>query len=109
MLSGGELGWSLPGQFVPEFEAMMTQIDIGDISMPFRSQFGWHILQVLERRREDMSEQMLRSQARNLLHKRRYEEELQTWLREIRDQAYVDIKNVDIKNVDIKNVDIKLP
>lgn len=92
MLSGGDLGWSMPGQFVPEFESMMKQIDVGQISVPFRSQFGWHILQVQERRKEDMSGAMMRNQARNLLRKRRFEEELQSWLREIRDKAYIEIK-----------------
>ncbi len=91
MLSGGDLGWSLPGQFVPEFEAMMGQIEIGDVSAPFRSQFGWHILQVEERRSEDMSENMMRNQASNLLRKRRFDEELQVWLQEIRDEAFVEI------------------
>jgi len=91
MLSGGDLGWSLPGQFVPEFESMMGQIEIGEVSVPFRSQFGWHILQVQERRSEDMSENMMRNQASNLLRKRRFEEELQVWLQEIRDEAFVEI------------------
>jgi len=91
MLSGGDLGWSLPGQFVPEFESMMGQIEINDVSVPFRSQFGWHILQVQERRSEDMSENMRRNQASNLLRKRRFDEELQIWLQEIRDEAFVEI------------------
>ncbi len=91
MLSGGDLGWSMPGQFVPEFESMIKQVNVGEVSVPFRSQFGWHILQVQERRQEDMSETMIRNQAANLLRKRRFEEELQSWLQEIRDEAYVEI------------------
>ncbi|BFM17818.1 peptidylprolyl isomerase [Maricurvus nonylphenolicus] len=92
MLSGGDLGWSLPGKFVPAFEAAMDSTDVGDISEPFRSQFGWHILQVEERRQQDMSDTVKRNQARNLLRGRRFEEERINWLREIRDEAYVDIK-----------------
>ncbi len=92
MLSGGDLGWSLPGKFVPAFEAAMDSADAGEISEPFRSQFGWHILQVEERRQQDMSDTVKRNQARNLLRGRRFEEERINWLREIRDEAYVDIK-----------------
>ncbi len=93
MLSGGDLGWSLPGKFVPEFETAMQSTVTGDISAPFRSQFGWHILRVDERRREDMSDTYKRNQARNLLRSRRFEEERINWLREIRDEAFVEIKN----------------
>ncbi|WP_444932373.1 peptidylprolyl isomerase [Microbulbifer sp. SSSA002] len=95
MLSGGDLGWSMPGQFVPEFTQAMNSTEIGDISLPFRSQFGWHILQVEDRRKQDMTDQYIRNQAANLLRNRRYEEELQNWRREIRDQAYVEIKLPD--------------
>lgn len=92
MLSGGELGWSTPGQFVPTFEQTMQQTEAGQISEPFRSQFGWHILKVDERRNQDMTETVIRNQARNLLRKRRFDEELQNWLREIRSEAYVELK-----------------
>lgn len=92
MLSGGDLGWSLPGKFVPEFEAAMQSTKTGDISAPFRSQFGWHILRVDERRQQDMSDTVRLNQARRLMSNRRFEEERHTWLREIRDQAYVEIK-----------------
>jgi len=92
MLSGGDLGWSTPGQFVPEFEKAMGETGVGQISEPFRSQFGWHILKVDERRNQDMSERVIRNQASNILRKRRFEEELQNWLREIRNEAYVEIK-----------------
>ena len=92
MLSGGDLGWSTPGQFVPVFESTMGQTEVGQISQPFRSQFGWHILMVEDRRQQDMSDRVIRNQARNILRKRRFEEELQNWLREKRDEAYVEIK-----------------
>ncbi len=92
MLSGGDLGWSTPGQFVPAFESTMEQTPVGAISDPFRTQFGWHILKVEDRREQDMSEQVIRNQARNILRKRRFEEELQNWLQEKRDEAYVELK-----------------
>jgi len=92
MLKGGNMGWSNPGMFVPAFEKTMAETAIGDISKPFHTQFGWHILKVNDRRQEDMSEDMIRNQAHHLLHNRRYQEELQSWLQEIRASAYVEIK-----------------
>ena len=92
-LSGGELGWSTPGMFVPEFEDIMHSIALNEISIPFRSQFGWHILQVTERRRQDFSQEIMRNKAQNLLRQRKYEEELQVWLQEIRDEAFIEIKS----------------
>lgn len=92
MLSGGDLGWSMPGMFVPAFEETMKNTAIGAISEPFKSQFGWHILQVQERRNEDMSEQMKRNQASNLIRSRRFDEEFQLWLTQIREEAYVELK-----------------
>ncbi|MCA0899709.1 peptidylprolyl isomerase [Microbulbifer agarilyticus] len=100
MLQGGDLGWSTPGQFVPEFTQAMNNTTVGEISMPFRSQFGWHILRVDERRQQDMTDQYIRNQAANLLRNRRYEEELQNWRQEIRDQAYVEIKLPDAEPSD---------
>jgi peptidyl-prolyl cis-trans isomerase SurA len=92
MLSGGDLGWSTPGMFVPEFEEAMANTPIGNISRPFKSQFGWHILQVVERRKEDMSDKVKRNQAANVLRSRRFDEEFQLWLTQIREEAYVEIK-----------------
>lgn len=91
-LQGGDLGWANPGQFVPEFEEAMGQLGVNELSLPFRSQFGWHLMQVLERRQQDMSDTMKKNQAANLLRSRRFEEELQVWLQEIRDEAYVELK-----------------
>lgn len=90
MLKGGNMGWTSPGMFVPAFEKVMGETKIGGISEPFHSQFGWHILTVVERRDQDMSDEMIRNQARGLLQNRRYEEELQSWLQEIRADAYVE-------------------
>lgn len=92
MLSGGDLGWSMPGMFVAEFEDAMKNTPINNISRPFKSQFGWHILQVIERRKEDMSDKMKRNQAANVLRSRRFDEEFQLWLTQIREEAYVEIK-----------------
>ena len=91
-LQGGSLGWVNPGTMVPEFEQKMQAAHIGAISQPFRSDFGWHILQVEERRSQDMSEEFRRGRARQMLQKRRFDEELDGWLREIRQNAYVEIK-----------------
>lgn len=93
MLGGGDLGWSSPGMFVPEFEATIEQAKVGEISPPFKTQFGWHILQVIERRQEDMTQEVLRRKANNLLTSRRFEDELQMWLLELREDAYIDIKS----------------
>ena len=94
-LKRGELGWSTPGMFVPEFEDTMNSIALNEISEPFNSQFGWHILQVTERRNEDFSSTILRNNAANMLRQRKYEEELQVWLQEIRDEAFIEIKGSD--------------
>lgn len=92
MLAGGDLGWSRPGMFVAEFEQTMAKMEVGEISQPFRSQFGWHILQVQERRQEDITDDILRDKAARVLTSRRFEDELQIWLREMRDEAFIDIK-----------------
>lgn len=89
---GGHLGWSSPGQMVPEFEKTMAETEIGTVSEPVHSQFGWHILEVTGRRDKDMTELAIRSKANEYLHGRKYQEELDAWLRKIRDEAFVDIK-----------------
>lgn len=93
-LNGGDLKWIDPNSLVPEFREEMARTSIGELSKPFASQFGWHVLQVLDRRSTDSSEQMREQQAMNLLRNRKYDEELQTWLRQIRDEAYVEIKDL---------------
>lgn len=92
MLGGGDLGWSRPGMFVPAFEQVVHNIEVGEISQPFRSQFGWHILQVTARRDTDITQDLLRERAAQVLTSRRFEDELQLWQRELRDDAFVDIK-----------------
>lgn len=92
MLSGGDLGWSSPGMFVPEFEAAIGEAAVGNVSEPFKTQFGWHILQVTERRQEDMTKEVLQRKAANILTSRRFEDELQLWLMELKEDAFIDIK-----------------
>jgi len=89
---GGDLGWTQNGQMVPEFEQVMNSTDKGEISEPFQSRFGWHILQVQERRKKDISDQVRESEARQAIYRRKFDAELQNWLREIRDEAFVEFK-----------------
>lgn len=89
---GGDLGWTNPGQLVPEFEQAMAATAIDAISEPFRSGYGWHIVQVLDRREKDVTDELRRNMARSYLHKRKFDDELTVWLQKIRDEAYVDIK-----------------
>lgn len=91
-LEGGELGWTSPGQLVGAFQDAMDSTKINEVSSAFRSEYGWHILQVLDRRNKDVTKEIRRNIARNFLHQRKYEDELQSWLQKIRDEAYVDIK-----------------
>lgn len=92
-IDGGNLDWVTPGQMVPAFEQTMEQTKKGEMSQPFRSQFGWHILQIQDRRTEDMGEMIQTNQAQQVLHRRKYEEELAHWLLEIKDEAFIDIKD----------------
>ncbi len=87
-----DLNWIDPEALVPEFRQVMNDTPQGELSKPFRSQFGWHILQVLGRRATDSSEKFREQQAVSVLRNRKYDEELQAWLRQIRDEAYVEIK-----------------
>lgn len=89
---GGELGWTTPGQMVPEFEAAMANTAPGQISAPVQTPFGWHIVEVEDRREQDMADQTTRAKATDYVHQRKYEEELDAWLQQIRDEAFVDIK-----------------
>jgi len=89
---GGDLGWVLPGDTVPEFERAMDTLKIGEISEPVRSPFGWHLLQVQERRKQDMSKERQRLAARQALRARKSDEAYQEWVRQLRDRAYVELR-----------------
>ena len=91
--NGGDLGWASEGDFVPRFEKVMNSLKPMQISEPFRSQFGWHIMQLLERRQQDETEQLKRKRAEIAIKKRKSDEELQLWLRRIRDEAFVEYRN----------------
>ncbi|NDE00664.1 MAG: molecular chaperone SurA [Gammaproteobacteria bacterium] len=90
---GGDLGWSAPGNFVPEFDRMLESLTENEISQPFRTQFGWHIVQLLGRREYDNTEELRRQRAFLQLRESKADEETELWLRRLRDEAYVDIKS----------------
>ncbi|BBP80976.1 chaperone SurA [Pseudomonas sp. Pc102] len=91
-LNGGDLNWIDPNALVPEFREVMAKTPAGQLSRPFKSPYGWHVLEVLGRRATDSADQMREQQAINVLRNRKYDEELQAWLRQIRDEAYVETK-----------------
>ncbi|GMR08509.1 MAG: peptidylprolyl isomerase [Gammaproteobacteria bacterium] len=91
-IKGGMLGWVSPGDLVPQFEKVMNEIALNDISEPFKSSFGWHILQVLGRRQQDDTQAFRKGKARQYLRERRIEEDTENWLRRLRDEAYVNIR-----------------
>ncbi|MCM0613452.1 peptidylprolyl isomerase [Marinobacter sediminum] len=95
---GGSLGWVSRGQMVPAFERAMLEADIGQLKGPVRSQFGWHILQVQERRQKDISGEVKQSEARQAIYRRKFDTELQNWLREIRDEAFVEFKGEYVRD-----------
>ena len=89
---GGNLGWAGPGTFVPEFERQLAQLQPDEISEPFRTQFGWHIIQLLGRRQFDTTQDMVRQNAFRALRESKADEETELWLRRLRDEAYVEFK-----------------
>ncbi|MFE8070595.1 peptidylprolyl isomerase [Marinobacteraceae bacterium S3BR75-40.1] len=95
--SGGDLGWINPGEMVPAFEKAMKQTPVGQRSEPFRSKFGWHILEVEDRRMHDIGEQLQEAEAKQAIFRRKFETELQIWLREIREEAFVEIKEPELR------------
>jgi len=89
---GGDLGWTNPGDLVPEFEQVMNALQPDETSDPFRSQFGFHIVQVLERREHDSTEDIKRARARETIRRRKLEEARSDWLAQMRDEAYVEYR-----------------
>ncbi|CAD9195407.1 peptidylprolyl isomerase [Acinetobacter bohemicus] len=92
----GSLGWVSPGVMVPEFEARMKSTPVGQTSEPFQTQFGWHILQVTDTRQQDMTREYQERMARQILGERQFDSELDSWLREIRSNAFVEIKDPNL-------------
>ena len=91
-MNGGELGWSKDGDYDLEFEKVLNATSIGDTSEPLKSSYGWHIIEVLDRRNEDVSSEEQKNRAYQIIYKRKFEQELQSTLVELRAEAYVDIK-----------------
>ena len=92
---GGEMGWQPPGVFVKEFQEQLDALDVNEISPPFRTQFGWHVAQVLERRTRDITDESRRARARGAIQNRKAAEEYETWLRRLRGEAYVEYRAPD--------------
>ena len=91
-IAGGDLGWRSPGELAPEFQRAMDALTSGQISAPFQTGFGWHIVEVLERRQYDNTESLKRGRARGAIRARKLEEATQNWARELRDEAYVEYR-----------------
>ena len=89
---GGELDWVYPGDTVPDFERAYQELKEGEISQPVRTPFGYHLIQVLERRSAEQSPERKRMQARQALRERKADEAYQDWLRQLRDQIYVELR-----------------
>jgi len=89
---GGDLGWVNPGDTVPEFDEAMKKLEPNQISAPVRTPFGWHLIQVLERRRQDITGDRARSEAQVAIRQRKADEAFQDWVRQIRDRAYVEVR-----------------
>lgn len=92
-LQGGELGWADPSTYTPAFKDTLTRLAIDEISEPFKTEFGWHIAQVQGKRKQDVSDRVKQNKAYQLLFNRKFGEEAETWLRELRESAYVEIVN----------------
>lgn len=93
--NGGNLGWMSPGDLVPEFEQAMNRLQIGEVSNPVKTEFGWHLIQVLERREGQLTVEKQRQFARAAIRERKFEQAYQDWMRELRDNATVKILNVE--------------
>jgi len=94
--AGGDLGWAAPGQFVPEFEEAMNKLQTGGISAPVTSRFGIHLIQVVDRRSVALDAKQLREQARTALRERKFETAYAEWVREVRDRAYVELREAPL-------------
>ena len=91
-LQGGELGWSNPGKFVPEFTAALKALKDDEISQPIKTDFGWHIIQKIGERDHDMTSEQQRNQAYRAIYEKKFQDELDAWLVQIKDEAFIEIK-----------------
>ena len=91
-MKGGDLGWVSPGDTVADFEQAMNRLQPGAISAAVRTPFGWHLIQVQERRTQDVTREKRREEARRALRQRKSEEAFQEWVRQTRDRAYIEIR-----------------
>ena len=89
---GGDLGWLSPGDTVPEFEEAMNKLAPNQVSPPVRTSFGWHLIEVLERRKQDVTVDRARTEAQTAIRQRKADEAFQEWVREVRDRAFVEIR-----------------
>jgi peptidyl-prolyl cis-trans isomerase SurA len=89
---GGDLGWNPPGTFVPEFEAVLAALQPGELSEPFRSPFGWHIILLEDRQERDTTDEVKRRRAIQAIRASKLEQETELWLRKLRDEAWVEIR-----------------
>jgi peptidyl-prolyl cis-trans isomerase SurA len=92
---GGDLGWLSPGDTVRDFEQAMEKLPVGEVSQPIRTPFGWHLIQVLERRKQDVTVERRREQARQAIRQRKSDEQFEEFVRQLRDRTYVEYKNDD--------------
>jgi peptidyl-prolyl cis-trans isomerase SurA len=93
-IEGGSLGWASPGVMVPEFQEKMDELAIGEMSDVFQSRFGWHLILLEDRREQNMADEFKRSKAREQLRQRKIDEEMESWLRAMRDEAYVEYREL---------------
>jgi peptidyl-prolyl cis-trans isomerase SurA len=89
---GGDLDWLSPGDTVPEFEQAMANLPLNELSEPVKTRFGWHLIEVLERRSHDTTDEVKRNECARQVRATKAEEERELWLRRLRDQAFVDIR-----------------
>ena len=89
---GGDLGWTGPGTFVPDFEATLSKLEENEVSQPFHTQYGWHIAQLMGKRSQDMSTEERRRKAFEQIRASKSDEETELWLRRLRDEAFVDYR-----------------
>ena len=89
---GGDLGWISPGDFVPEFEQFVATLPLNELSQPIKSRYGWHLVQVLDRRSHDTTDEVKREECARQVRASKAEEERELWLRRLRDQAFVEIR-----------------